>query len=660
MQPTNGFRLDINGLRAWAVLAVILYHFEIPGFDGGFVGVDVFFVISGFLMTSIIQTALQKGSFNFIDFWTARARRIIPALLALCAVLLTLGWFTLPPTDYKSLASHAVYSLIFSSNIEYWLSAGYFDTTSHEKWLLHTWSLSVEWQFYLILPCIMWASWKIRPSMPFQKWTLSVCLLSSLLATLILSPRDPVASFYLLHTRAWELMAGGILSYVSLNHIPNALKKPLTFTGLALISGSILFFPPETTWPHWETLVPVIGAMLVMASNQSTALTHHRLVQWVGERSYSLYLWHWPVYVVLVTLEWRHHPLAIPSGLMASAMLAMLSYRFVELPCRKFLTERSVRSNLLHIPGATICVSLMGIMVWKAQGAPERLPAAALAIMAEQQKEAIRAEECQGTSGVGSPMCEFGQSPAKILVIGDSHVQPLMSAATKALPDLTWVAISYVGCPFIQGLKSNTHAVLKRPADYNCEAHNQWVHSTVSKLPSHYPVLLVGRYAIQALGLNESGRHKDTPLGYITHPSLQATPESIHEMANALTHTACDLARHRKVFMLRPIPEMHADVPQTAIRRMMFGAPLDIQTSLTEYMARNEWVWRAQQKAQEKCNVVILDATPSFCPNGQCQGMVKGLPIYRDTNHLSEHGNQLLIPALQRIASHLHRPGMPN
>lgn len=135
----SDFRRDINGLRAWAVVGVILYHFGVPGFSGGFIGVDIFFVISGFLMTGIVVRKLERGSFSLLDFYLARARRIVPALAVLCACLVTVGWFMLMSPDYKKLASHSVYSLAFLSNIEYWQEAGYFDVASHEKWLLHTW-----------------------------------------------------------------------------------------------------------------------------------------------------------------------------------------------------------------------------------------------------------------------------------------------------------------------------------------------------------------------------------------------------------------------------------------------------------------------------------------------------------------------------------------
>ena len=173
------FRKDINGLRAWAVVAVVLFHFGVPGFSGGFIGVDVFFVISGFLMTTIIIKKLENPQqrFSVWDFYLARAKRIAPALLALCTALLALGWFVLPPQDYRSLGMHALTSGLFASNIQYWREAVYFDAASHDKWLLHTWSLSVEWQFYLLLPLLLWGAWRWWPGRACVVQRLSLALL---------------------------------------------------------------------------------------------------------------------------------------------------------------------------------------------------------------------------------------------------------------------------------------------------------------------------------------------------------------------------------------------------------------------------------------------------------------------------------------------------
>ena len=190
----SGFRPDINGLRAWAVMAVVLYHFGVPGFDGGFVGVDVFFVISGFLMTGIIINGLDgRGGghgFSLWRFYLARARRILPALIVLCAVLLALGWFALPATDYRVLATHTLMSLAFVSNLKFWREAGYFDVASHDKWLLHTRSLSVEWQFYLLLPLALMLQWRYWPGRRDALMAVSVATPLSLAASLLVTARD--------------------------------------------------------------------------------------------------------------------------------------------------------------------------------------------------------------------------------------------------------------------------------------------------------------------------------------------------------------------------------------------------------------------------------------------------------------------------------------
>ncbi len=325
----KSFRHNINGLIAWAVTAVILYHFGIPGFGGWFAGVDIFFVISGFLMTRIIVDGLDgsRNPFSLVSFYLARARRIIPALLILCATLLTVGYFTLPAVDYRLLGSHIVASLGFFSNMKYLLEAGYFDTSSHDKWLLHTWSLSAEWQFYMVLPIALMVMWKIKPGRKAATLLLLIAFIASLASSIILTPAKPSFAFYMLPTRAWEMLAGGLVSLLANKLLLAPLHKKIIETlGFALIIGSITLLNTNDTWPGWHALIPVMGAVLVLIPAREGSLwTGNRIAQWLGSCSYSLYLWHWPIVVTLVYFARQDSVNAIAIGFILTLILGQLS-----------------------------------------------------------------------------------------------------------------------------------------------------------------------------------------------------------------------------------------------------------------------------------------------------------------------------------------------
>lgn len=206
---TAPFRKDINALRAIAVIAVVLFHFNSTWLPGGFAGVDVFFVISGFLMTSIIFRGFEQSNFNLFKFYVSRSNRIIPALAFLCLVLVILGWFYLPPPEYKALGKHVTKSISFLSNYTYKKEAGYFDSASHEKWLLHTWSLAVEWQFYIIYPFILLILKRFLSIAHLKKLIIAAFFIS-LIYSIYLTNKNANAAYYLLQTRAWEMLIGGI------------------------------------------------------------------------------------------------------------------------------------------------------------------------------------------------------------------------------------------------------------------------------------------------------------------------------------------------------------------------------------------------------------------------------------------------------------------
>ncbi|MBD3768468.1 MAG: acyltransferase, partial [Gammaproteobacteria bacterium] len=252
------YREDINGLRAFAVIAVLLFHFTLIELPGGFAGVDVFFVISGYLMTAIVVGGHEKGNFSLLRFYMARARRILPALMVVIASLLALGWFWLPTPDYQALGSQSAYALSFLSNIHYWRSAGYFDAAAHEKWLLHTWSLAVEAQFYVLYPIFIALIWRFWASIKAVTVSLLVLFVLSLLLNLIATHYKPVATFYLLPTRGWELVAGGLVFLLAKQGwVAAQIKTYGYWLGWLLMLASFALINDTLSWPGYWAVLPV-------------------------------------------------------------------------------------------------------------------------------------------------------------------------------------------------------------------------------------------------------------------------------------------------------------------------------------------------------------------------------------------------------------------
>ena len=656
--PQANFRLDINGLRAWAVVAVVLYHFGVPGFGGGFVGVDVFFVISGFLMTGLVVKGLERGAFSVFGFYMARARRIVPALLVLCGVLLALGWFVLLPPDYKMLSTHSVYAMTFLSNIEFWQEAGYFDVASHEKWLLHTWSLSVEWQFYLILPVLLWAVWRVRPGRAAQTWAVGLGLVASLAASVWVTSTQPSMAFYWIHTRAWEMLAVGLVFLLGgrgLRIESTTLKRWLELVGLLLIVLAIGVFDKDTAWPGWRAMLPVVAAMLVLAANRPSVWTEHRVAQWLGDRSYSLYLWHWPVVVALVYGGLQYKPLAIAGALGLTLLLGHVSFAWVEVPSRHWLGGYSGRRLGVAAVGlalATLVVALPAVAVWNLHGVSGRFVPAVELAAAEANNSNPRRVACHPSTGVVSPSCVYGGNVWRVIALGDSHAGALVTGLASATQqgDAGVVQWSYSGCSYIPGMRKTAVAQASLGGEkYKCIEFIDWVQLQLQLLPKTIPVVIINRYAQAAFGHNENHVLAATPQIYFSKIFERATPEFLAEFAQHITESACQIAKQRQVYMVRPIPEMGFDVPKTLSRRMVVGLNNDLSIPIEDYKARNAWVWAAQDAARDQCGIKILDPTATLCRDDRCYGSQNGRPLYADDDHLSEFGNKLLVPMFRQV-----------
>ena len=326
------FRYDIGFLRAIAVIAVVFFHFQIPYFQGGFIGVDIFFVISGYLMTANILKGFQNGSFSFKSFYSKRAQRILPALLFMLIVVCIVSYFALLPKDIHTLNHYAISSILFISNISYYLNSGYFDNASLTNFLLHTWSLSIEWQFYILYPLILFPfRYKIKTNRLVLKAFFTISIGLSFLLMKFYEEKDINLAFYILPTRAWEMLIGGVLVVFEKNiEWTGLVRKSMCTLGLVILCACIYILnEKEITWPSYYTLFPVIATALIIISNAELRLFKIQLLQYFGNISYSLYLWHWPLFVFTYYFAITHFSTPVFLFLL-SLFFASLSYYLIE------------------------------------------------------------------------------------------------------------------------------------------------------------------------------------------------------------------------------------------------------------------------------------------------------------------------------------------
>lgn len=339
MNHNISYRPDIDGLRAIAVLAVVLFHCDLSIAPGGYVGVDIFFVISGYVIAHTLLRDLQSGEFSIRRFYEKRVRRIFPALILVLAVCLLVGWAFLLPDDFLDYSRSMLASSLSVSNFYFWRTSGYFETSALLRPLLHTWSLSIEEQFYLIAPTALWICYRY-----FNARFVSLLLPAALLSfglSIYATDTAPTANFFLLPTRAWELLTGVILALGQFRPIRTPIRQALALTGAALIAGSIIGYTKYTPFPGVYALAPCLGtALIIFTGIQGTSMVN-RALSWsplvfVGLVSYSFYLIHWPMIVFLRYSTLR--AITTPEALMvvaASFVLATLSWKFIEQPFRR-------------------------------------------------------------------------------------------------------------------------------------------------------------------------------------------------------------------------------------------------------------------------------------------------------------------------------------
>ena len=642
MQRTQ-FRADINGLRAIAVAAVILFHFNVPAFGGGFAGVDVFFVISGFLMTSILFSRADAGRLSVLAFYAERARRIVPPLAALVTALLAYGWWALPPSGLRLLGKHAAGALTFTSNILFWLESGYFDPVGRTKWLLHTWSLSVEWQFYMLYPLLVIALLRVVG----RRGTiiaLALLTVASLVLSAALVYTRPTADFYLLPPRAWEMLAGGLVCLLPLpEYISSRQRRAIELAGLALILLAVLTMA-DVPWPGWHAAVPVAGTMLVIwADQRDSLLTGNGLLRFLGLRSYSIYLWHWPIAVWLAG-QGRADMISLVAGMALSVALGGLSYRLIERPGGKRprradrMGWRARIREMAWLAAAPATIIVTGAGIYLAAGVPSRFSSAVVLADAEQRNSNPALGGCFTSFGVAGPSCLLGATnKTAVELVGDSHAAAIASALTAAVP-------KGAGGVRFRGYAACLTALntLTDNPESGCDAFNRQMLAKLTQgPPSTIPLVLVNYW---------NGYLETRPLHFALDGTSRPAPFTVDRFDMAVKRTLCALSAKRPLWVVRPIPGYHTNVPQAVTRALMKDshAP-DFGEPLATVRKRSAQANMILDRIAARCDVHLLDPVPQLCDRRQCYVSQGGRPLYSDESHLSEFGNRRLLPMFSQI-----------
>jgi peptidoglycan/LPS O-acetylase OafA/YrhL len=623
MDASMQFRKNINALRALAVLSVVLYHFASPGFDGGFAGVDVFFVISGFLMTGIIFTGLEQQRFSLLGFYASRARRIIPALLVVCIALLLFGFVFLPLDDFRDVIRTIKSSLLFSSNFMFAKGGSYFDAPLHENWLLHTWSLSVEWQFYMLYPLLLMG---LHRYLGPQKTRYSLLMLAALsfAASAVVTHSDPVFAFYMLPTRAWELMAGGLVFLFPLQ-LSKRSGSVAEGVGLLAILGSVLCFSEQDRWPGYLALLPVLGTVLVIYGNTRSVFSTFKPLQLTGTISYSVYLWHWPLVVLLYTCgllkSWPH----VWGAVALSFALGAGSYYLVESRVKPM---KSVRSTLFKFASWVIGMVVVSAATASLVKSHPTLRFAFVDLGQPEYTSRLYTQECL-PSAHDAADCKLGNGEVSVILFGDSHAQSTAAAVQIDNPQaaLSW---SLGGCPTLQNFQMHD-----KKLEHKCQAFNREKLQILKDSYAGIPVVLLSRAALYA----DPSRNNSYRIRFPDQQQMSFSEAYVAEYAK----TVCAIAENHPVYIVKPIPEMPFSVYKGLnLHQRIFGDAADISIPLQDYEQRNRVANDAIETVAKRCNAQVLDPTPLLCPDGNCMGSKQGVPLYFDDNHLVDAGNQQL------------------
>lgn len=644
------YRPDIDGLRAIAVLFVVIFHAFPDWLAGGFIGVDIFFVISGFLISTIIASNLHNNSFSFVDFYSRRIRRIFPALILVLLASVSFGWFVLLASEYKQLGKHIVGGASFASNFLLWRESGYFDNDAATKPLLHLWSLGIEEQFYILWPLLLWAVWK--------KFNLLMVIVAvatiSFALNLGQTGADAIAAFYSPQTRCWELLTGAILAQWSLQTKKPAtdragLRQALSLLGAVFIIVGVAVINKDRYFPGGWALLPTLGTVLMIAAGAQAwlnrVLLSQRILVWFGLISYPLYLWHWPLLSFARIME-----SAVPTAeiriiaVLSSIILAWLTHKWIETPVRVGKHNNRKTIVLLFLMAM---VGGLGYSVFRFDGFVFRYPQAEAISARFEWPENMKAnDDCINKFAKKHAqycMVDDVNKPSEILLIGDStanHFYPGLNRATKGK---NLLHLGRGACLPLLGVSTRVSG-----KEMKCQEVMTDVLTRAAETSSVQTVVLAmmgsgyikkdirlqrGVFELHAL---DDPEQRDTRLIFET--AMRKTLELL-------------LRANKSVVFIISVPRLDFEPDQCVERRPLYLAhkPLKSPCAMPrevfdqESRVYRELVFRVLQDYPE---VKVFDAAAELCDDKYCRAMQDGELLYRDNTHLSLQGSEYMASKL--------------
>ncbi len=638
-----GYRADIDGLRALAVLAVVVYHY-LPGvLPGGFVGVDVFFVVSGFLITKLNLRRIRAGSFSFVDFYARRARRLLPAMAIVVLVTLLVGARLYSAAEQSALGHSAAAAALYGANIHHFLTSDYFASPVETRPLLHLWSLGVEEQFYFVAPLGLWALAR-RPRLLW--WTTLIGVGASLAGCLWATWHWPGAAFYLTPFRGWELGLGALLGIRPWSEIRPAVRAVLGWVGLAMVLGSCLWLDPNRHFPGWQALVPTVGTLILVGVGPEHGvgrLLSIRPLRSVGRWSYAWYLWHWPA-LAFASFLWMRAPTTAEAAALALGTLALAatSTRLIETPLRHWRTDRPWHAVQLGLALSTL-LAVVGL----SNHDPSLASASTDGRMPVQQALEGPVAPCADFPKRGHDVAACAPGPEaaspQFLVWGDSHVAVLgvLFDRWAHASNRSGRLIGFNDCPPIFGVNRNDV-----PVSHRCAAHNEAIHAWIRRTRPAL-VVLHARWTLVFEGTRYADTNKPDPR-FVQAGSVDRPPR----MAEELRRTVEALrALDVQVVLLGPIPESTFHVGSVYERTTRLGLTMPDGPTRAQVATRTESSWRALEAVAALPGVTLLDPTSVLCGTERCRVVLDGEPLYDDDNHLLRNvAADMLRPLLETIS----------